>query len=152
MRIYRARFSCQKLWKRLLDPKRANVHLLPFRFGKEAKFSRPNCGGRCFLWSRAETTRFVLLAQTMPSLGAISSRGASTYANIDTDECVLVSRRLVKSSNNYRTGRVKCSPREYPGYPFVSSSSSILPESSSFFGISHLVPLLLFSFFRIIWL
>lgn len=114
MRIYRARFSCQKLWKRLLDPKRANVHLLPFRFGKEAKFSRPNCGGRCFLWSRAETTRFVLLAQTMPSLGAISSRGASTYANIDTDECVLVSRRLVKSSNNYRTGRVKCSPREYP--------------------------------------
>ena len=42
---------------------------------------------------------------------------ASTYANIDTDECVLVSRRLVKSSNNYRGSRAKCSPREYISWP-----------------------------------
>ena len=31
----------------------------------------------------------------------LSAVDASTYANIDTDECVLLSRRLVKSSNNY---------------------------------------------------
>lgn len=48
----------------------------------------------------------------MPSSGAISSRRwmLPPTTNIDTDECVLVSRCLVKSSNNYRGSWVKCPP------------------------------------------